>query len=114
MLLRGVNAINKLGIPASMVINSHYYAKIDPEKCMQCGICADKRCQVKAIEEGDEAYRIIPERCIGCGLCISTCCGEAIRLVHKEQDQIVSPPVNEEAWFQERGRIRGVDFSRYK
>ncbi len=53
-----LDAINKLGIPASKVINSHYYAEIDPEKCIQCGICADERCQVRAIEEGEESYRI--------------------------------------------------------
>jgi hypothetical protein len=29
-------------------------------------------------------------------------------------DQIAQPPVNEDAWFEERGRMRGVDFSRYK
>ena len=95
-----------------MVINSNYYAEIDAEKCSSCGICADERCQVGAIEEGADTYRIIPDRCIGCGLCISTCPSEAIRLVHKGTDQIAQPPVNEDAWFEERGRMRGVDFSK--
>jgi Fe-S-cluster-containing hydrogenase component 2 len=109
-----LGAINKLGLPAAKVINSHYYAEIDPEKCLSCGICADERCQVKAIEEGQGAYRIDPERCIGCGLCISTCSGQAIRLIHKNQEKIVPPPLTEEAWYEERGRTRGVDFSAYK
>ncbi|MGD0278777.1 MAG: 4Fe-4S binding protein [Smithella sp.] len=109
-----LGAINKLGIPASVVINSSYYAEIDPEKCIQCGKCIDERCQVEAIEEGEDASRIIRERCIGCGLCVSTCPGEAIRLARKEPDQIAVPPVNEDAWFEARGRMRGVDFSRYK
>jgi electron transport complex protein RnfB len=109
-----LRSINELGIPASMVINSNYYAEIDPEKCISCGTCSDERCQVGAVEEGTDAYRIIPDRCIGCGLCVSTCPNEAIRLVHKGQDQIAQPPVNEDAWFEERGRMRGVDFSRYK
>ncbi len=109
-----LRSINELGIPASMVINSNYYAEIDEDKCIACGTCLDERCQVGAIEEGDDAYRIIPDRCIGCGLCISTCPNDAIRLVHKGQDQIVQPPVNEDAWFEKRGRMRGVDFSRYK
>jgi H+/Na+-translocating ferredoxin:NAD+ oxidoreductase subunit B len=109
-----LNAINKMGIPASKVINSHYYAKIEPEKCLQCGICADERCQVKAIAEEEKVYRIDPEKCIGCGLCISTCSGQAIQLLHKERDQIVTPPINEEAWFDERGRVRGVNFSKYR
>lgn len=109
-----LRAIHDLGMPAAKVINSHYYAEIDPDECVSCGICADERCQVGAIEEGEEAYRIIQERCIGCGLCKSTCTGEAIRLVHKDQDEIVPPPVTEDAWFEERGRKRGVDFSAYK
>ncbi len=109
-----LGAINRLGIPASKVINSHYYAEIDSEKCLSCGICAEERCQVKAIEEGEEAFRIIQEKCIGCGLCISTCSGEGISLVHKDPDRIMIPPVSEDAWFEERGRTRGVDFSAYK
>jgi len=109
-----LRSINELGIPASMVINSNYYAEIDPEKCIACGICSDERCQVGAIEEGADAHRIIRERCIGCGLCVSTCPNDAIRLAHKGPDQIVQPPVNEDAWFEERGKMRGVDFSRYK
>ena len=109
-----LRSINELGIPAPLVINSSYYAEIDADKCSFCGTCLDKRCQVGAIEEGDDANRVIRERCIGCGLCVSTCPSEAIRLVHKEQDQIVQPPLNEDEWFEERGRMRGVDFSRYK
>jgi hypothetical protein len=39
---------------------------------------------------------------------------EAISLVRKDADKITPPPVTEDAWFDERGRMRGVDFSRYK
>jgi electron transport complex protein RnfB len=109
-----LRAINDFDIPASEVINSHYFAVIDSEKCIQCGICADERCQVKAIEEAEETYQIIRERCIGCGLCIATCPSEAITLVRKDQNKIAPPPVDEEAWYEERGRVRGVDFSKYK
>jgi Fe-S-cluster-containing hydrogenase component 2 len=109
-----LSGINKLGIPASTVINSHYYAQIEPEKCVSCGVCANERCQVKAIEEVDNIYSIVAERCIGCGLCITTCPGEAIRLVHKDADKRVAPPVNEKVWFEERGRLRGVDYSKFK
>lgn len=109
-----LGAIDKLGIAASKVVNSHYYAEIDSDACTGCGLCLEKRCQVGAVEEGKEAYRIIPARCIGCGLCIGTCPAEAIRLLHKDRDEIATPPVTEEAWFEERGRNRGVDFSAYK
>lgn len=109
-----LRSINELGIPASEVINSHYYAEIDPEKCTQCGICADERCQVKAIEEVNGTYQVIQERCIGCGLCVTTCPVDAVSLVHKAHDRIVTPPADEASWYEERGRTRGVDFSRHK
>jgi electron transport complex protein RnfB len=109
-----LRSITDLGIPASHVVNSLYYAEIDPEMCSGCGICLDERCQVVAIEETENEFRIIRERCIGCGLCISKCPQEAIRLVHKEEAERIPPPVTEDAWFEERGRIRGIDYSPYK
>jgi electron transport complex protein RnfB len=108
-----LRAINEFGIPASMVINSHYYAEIDSEVCIGCGVCANERCQVGAIEE-EESCKIIQDRCIGCGLCITTCPVGAIQLVHKNPEQSVSPPFNDDVWLEERGRLRGVDFTAYK
>jgi len=111
-VLRG---INKLGIPASTVINSHYYAEIDQDACTDCGICADERCQVNAIAESEDAsYQVVLEKCIGCGLCITACPTDAIKMVRRPEQQQVPPPLDEAEWFKERGRIRGVDFSRYE
>ncbi len=109
-----LRSINELGIPAADVVNSHYYAVIDAEECISCGVCRDERCQVGAIEETENTYRIIPSRCIGCGLCISTCPTSAIHLIHKDPDKREIPPLTEDAWFEEKGRQRGIDFSRYK
>ena len=109
-----LEAVNRLGMPAADVVNAHYYAEIDPDACIGCGLCSEKRCQVAAIEEGEGVHRIIRERCIGCGLCIGTCPAGAIRLFHKERDTLVPPPITEDAWFEERGKSRGVDFSAYK
>jgi ferredoxin len=97
-----------------MVVNSHYYAEIEPDECQVCGICADERCQVNAIEAGEEAYHVIRDRCIGCGLCVSTCPSEAIKLVRKQPEKMVPPPKDEMAWYEERARERGVDFSAFK
>jgi NAD-dependent dihydropyrimidine dehydrogenase PreA subunit len=111
-VLRG---INDLGIPATQVINSQFYAEIDSEECTECGICAEERCQVNAIDEDDDgAYVIAPEKCIGCGLCITECPTEAIKLVRRPAEEIDVPPVDEADWFRVRGQRRGVDFSQFE
>jgi electron transport complex protein RnfB len=109
-----LTSINELGVPASKVVNSYYFAEIDPEVCASCGTCADERCQVKAIEEGEEAYRVIKDRCIGCGLCVTTCPSEAIHLVRKQPEEVVAPPEDEMSWYDDRAKVRGVDISAYK
>ena len=108
-----LRCINEMGIPAWKVVNSYYYAVIDPDECISCGICAEERCQVNAIEEGDDAYIVTPEKCIGCGLCISTCDAEAIKLVRKDEKDIITPPQYEADWFEKRGVNAGKDFSKY-
>lgn len=109
-----LRSINDYGVDASLVVNSHYVAVIDADECIACGDCADERCQVNAIEEGEDFYTVIPEKCIGCGLCISSCPSDAISLVRKPEDQCVIPPKNEDAWYDARAKARGVDFSEYK
>ncbi len=109
-----LRSINEMGLPASHVVNSYYYAEIDADNCTACGTCAEERCQVHAIQEGDEAYAVIRDRCIGCGLCVDTCPSDAIRLVRKSDEDLALPPQDEMAWYEERGRLRGVDFSAYK
>jgi electron transport complex protein RnfB len=109
-----LRSISEGGIPASLVINSNYYALTDPEKCEGCGTCADERCQVNAIVEDGEVYRVLQDRCIGCGLCVSTCKAEAIQLVRKNEVELSTPPPTEDDWFDARGQARGVDFAAYK
>jgi len=107
-----LRAINEWKFPDA--VNSYYHAAIDPDACTACGTCADERCQVHAIEEGEEAYRVVKEKCIGCGLCVSTCPSEAIQLIRKPAETIEAPPFNEMDWYEKRGKLRGVDFSQYK
>ncbi len=109
-----LRSINDYGMEASKVVNSHFVAVIDADECVACGECADERCQVNAIEEGEDNYTVIPEKCIGCGVCISTCPSDAISLVRKPDEQCVIPPQNEDEWFDARGEARGVDFSQFK
>jgi len=108
-----LRAINELGIDAGNVINSHYYAEIDADLCTGCGICADERCQVRAIEEDGDGYRVIPDRCIGCGLCIAECPTGAVAMVRKPEDRIEPPPQDEMAWNKARAQMRGIDISEF-
>jgi NAD-dependent dihydropyrimidine dehydrogenase PreA subunit len=107
-VLRG---INELGISGG--VNANYYAEINTDECVSCGVCADERCQVHAIEESDDVYRVLRDKCIGCGLCVSTCPSNAISLIRKNPDDIVMPPVDENDWYRRRSRMRGVDYSKY-
>jgi len=106
-----LRSINQWGIPEG--VNSQFVARIDPETCVACGTCAESRCQVNAIEEADGAYRVIEEKCIGCGLCTTTCPSEAIRLFDKEAQKCTPPPADEKQWYEQRGKGRGIDFTRY-
>ena len=106
-----LRALKDLGM--SNAVHSNYAAMIDPEACVGCGLCADERCQVDAIEETDGVYQVKADGCIGCGLCISTCPVDAISLVKKEDALIEAPPKNEAAWYAQRGAARGVDFSSF-
>lgn len=106
-----LRSITELGI--NEAINAHYYAQIDPSVCVSCGVCKDERCQINAIEEGEDSYMILKNKCIGCGVCISTCPSDAISLVRKNPEDIVKPPAGETEWFKLRGGMRGVDFTRY-
>ncbi len=108
-VLRGINELGLQGI-----IYSDSAAVIDPEACGGCGICADERCQVNAIEEEDGVYRVIRERCIGCGLCVSTCPEEAIALVNRPESELSPPPKDGKAWMEARARARGIDYSAFK
>ncbi len=107
-ILRGVNKFS-----GAAGVNSNYYAEIDEDECVSCGVCADERCQVFAIEESDDAYTVLKDKCIGCGLCVSTCPSEAISLVRKNDEDIVLPPVDEKDWYAKRAKARGVDYSKY-
>ena len=68
-----------------------YQAIHDPELCTNCETCLE-RCQMDAIESGDEHVTIISHRCIGCGLCVPTCPSEAITL--KPRSDAPEPPAD--------------------
>ncbi|MGI6649287.1 MAG: DUF362 domain-containing protein [Bacillota bacterium] len=62
---------------------SSYLAKIDAPECIGCGICAEERCPVKAIEMREDIAILNNDKCIGCGLCVSKCPTNAISLIKR-------------------------------
>ncbi|MCE5338508.1 MAG: ATP-binding protein [Methanomicrobiaceae archaeon] len=54
-------------------------ARIDPERCRDCGICAD-HCRFGAILSRDDAWAVDPLHCEGCGVCAYVCPMGAIEM----------------------------------
>lgn len=94
-------------------VNSNFYAAIDMDTCISCGVCETERCQVNAIESDDDVFTVIEDKCIGCGLCISTCPTDSIQLVRRAAADITQRPKDEEDWLKVRGGNRGIDYSEY-
>jgi len=57
-------------------------ARINPEKCDGCGLCASL-CQFGAVREDGAGFVINPWRCEGCKVCVAFCPAEAILFPEK-------------------------------
>jgi len=61
---------------------SGFEAVIDPEACVNCGLCAGM-CRFGAISQGPRACRVDPMRCEGCKVCVQFCPAGAIGFEEK-------------------------------
>jgi ferredoxin len=91
--------------PASLV-SSPFVAAVDPDTCIDCGICVD-RCQMDALSLADGAVSLDLDRCIGCGLCVSTCPTGALTLVRKPDFEQPHVPRNIIESYARLARARG-------
>lgn len=65
---------------------SGHEARIDPEQCDGCGICASM-CRFGAIRETEESFAVDPLRCEGCKVCVTFCPAKAVRFPEKHCGQ---------------------------
>ena len=63
---------------------SRFEARVKSDDCTGCGICAEERCPVKAIEMIEGTAVANAAECIGCGLCVTGCPAEAIELIERK------------------------------
>jgi NAD-dependent dihydropyrimidine dehydrogenase PreA subunit len=102
-ILRGVT---EFGVKNSVAV-ANYFAYIEPESCIGCGLCG-QRCQVKAISLKDNVAAVDLEKCIGCGLCVTGCTACAAKLQLKPVDKRVVPPEDFRVWEDQRLQNRGL------
>lgn len=88
------------------VLSSAFFAKVDKELCINCGVC-ETRCQMEALDFNDSAPVVNLDRCIGCGLCVPTCPSEAIILERKSASEQPSIPANTAMTHIQLGKARG-------
>jgi len=100
--LRGVKEFEAPHI----LVRSNFVATIDADTCIVCGLCAEDRCPMDAIEEGDDAYAVLEERCIGCGVCTVDCPTDSVSLSPRPEEEQTRPPGNVVSWSFKRAVSR--------
>ncbi len=87
------------------VVHTNYYAEVAITDCTACEACAEQ-CQMDAIEV-EEVAKVDPDRCIGCGLCVIECPGDAMILKQKDAADLYVPPENTFETYLTMARERG-------
>ncbi len=86
---------------------SRFRAVIDPQKCIDCGICRNKRCMFEAIDirynkkSGKEKYFVVQELCMGCGCCVETCPTQALTMICVEDESFLLGNVKQDETLSE-------------
>jgi len=67
----------------------HGKARLLPNKCIACGICAAE-CPVDAISYDEKGEPIIDlEKCIGCAKCVKACPVDALKMFYTEEEKAI-------------------------
>jgi len=78
------------------LLQTNFYAAIDPELCTACEACI-KLCQMDALITINGHAEVQGERCIGCGVCVNACTFEAISLHRIEKEKV--PPKDSDEMY---------------
>lgn len=97
-----MGTVTRLG-GAATNIASNFYAAVDSEACLACGLCEDE-CPVEAILVEDVA-RVDAVQCIGCGVCVTRCPEGALALLRRETTH--EPPEDYAAWLAQVAAEKG-------
>lgn len=89
-----LQALTKLENPHVMS-TSGFLPCLVPDSCTGCGICAEERCPMGAIELPDGLPQVNETRCIGCGLCVTGCPEQALKLVRRKQPPVPAPTIRD-------------------
>jgi Fe-S-cluster-containing hydrogenase component 2 len=77
---------NYFGISVGTDDDEHFKkAKINPEKCLSCGICRTV-CLQNAVVFENNSYQILEQNCIGCMECSNVCMLGAVEKYRKKHD----------------------------
>jgi ferredoxin len=104
-----LRSMKDLGM-ANIIARSAFVNQVDEELCMACGICV-AACPFDALEL-EEVVVVDRMRCVGCGVCVPTCPEEALILVRRPEEEVLSTPVTEKDWMEERSASRGLDLQK--
>jgi Na+-translocating ferredoxin:NAD+ oxidoreductase subunit B len=100
-ILRGMK---EMGL-SNVVARSAFVNFVNEELCIGCENCATA-CQFDAITYATFA-KIDPNRCVGCGVCVVVCTESALSLIRRPENEVETPPVDEQTWRFERIKERG-------
>ncbi|MBF0118846.1 MAG: 4Fe-4S binding protein [Desulfobacterales bacterium] len=92
-----------------VVMFSSFIPKCDETSCTGCGICANERCPMAAIEMKDNMPIFNDKLCIGCGLCVTGCKENAIELIRRQDIKEVAASTRDMGLkvLQDKGKLEG-------
>jgi heterodisulfide reductase subunit A-like polyferredoxin len=103
-ILRG---IAEMGL-ANAVAHSAFVNVVNQNLCTGCELCVEW-CQFSALSLQEGLMQINALRCVGCGVCVPNCPENALSLLRRNEEEILSIPLNELEWFASRANARGRD-----